>query len=52
MRRGQPPKPLESVASSHLHIRVTAQQKAELTRRANDAGMTMSAFILFTMGVR
>jgi len=45
-RRGQPPKPVEEVASSHLHIRVTQAQKAAWVRQAQAEGMKLSAWVI------
>lgn len=48
-RRGQPPKPPEDVKSSHIHIKLTARQKAGYVKQAQDKGLKLSAWAIRKM---
>jgi hypothetical protein len=44
--RGAPPKPADQRADSHLHIRVTAKQKAGWVKQAQKDGKKLSEWVV------
>jgi hypothetical protein len=44
--RGAPPKPADQRADSHLHIRVTAKQKAGWVKKAQKDGKKLSEWVV------
>lgn len=44
-RRGQPPKPADQKADAQIQLRVTRARKAAYVSAANDAGLTLAAWM-------
>lgn len=44
-RRGQPPKPADQRADAQIQLRVTRARKAAYVSAANDAGLTLAAWV-------